>query len=62
VNRKEGKKMLITYQDIADKLKEIVVEQVSKSPAERDWFAELENLIDELEAIQGNSIDLTLEG
>ena len=54
--------MLITYQDIADKLKEIVVEQVSKSPAERDWFAELENLIDELEAIQGNSIDLTLEG
>jgi len=62
VNQKEGKKMLITYQDIADKLKEIVVEQVSKSPAERDWFAELENLIDELEAIQGNSIDLTLEG
>ena len=47
--------MLITYQDIADKLKEIVVEQVLKSPAERDWYAELGNLIDELEAIQGNS-------
>lgn len=45
--------MLITYQDIADKLKEIAVKQASKSPSQRDWFAELDSLIDELEAIQG---------
>jgi len=47
--------MLITYQDIADKLKEIVVEQVAKDPSKRNWCAELDGLIDELEAIQGNS-------
>tara|TARA_R110000744_G_scaffold210064_2_gene329115 strand:+ start:218 stop:349 length:132 start_codon:yes stop_codon:yes gene_type:complete len=39
----------MTNQEIADQLKEIVVNQYSKEPEDRDWYAELGDLIDTLE-------------
>lgn len=47
--------MQVTYQDIADELKEIVVEQYAKEPSKRDWYAKLGELIDNLEALQSKA-------
>ena len=41
----------MTHQDIADKLKEIVVNECEKDVSDRDWFNVIGTLIDELEGV-----------
>tara|TARA_R110000772_G_scaffold87305_2_gene182207 strand:- start:416 stop:547 length:132 start_codon:yes stop_codon:yes gene_type:complete len=41
----------MTHQDIADKLKEIVVDELEKDVSDRDWFNVIGTLIDELEGV-----------
>ena len=43
------KEIKMTHQDIADKLKEIVVNEFEKDVSDRDWFNVIGTLIDELE-------------
>jgi hypothetical protein len=43
----------MTYQEIADQLKDIVVEQYAKQPEDRDWYVAIGELIDELEKQEG---------
>jgi hypothetical protein len=43
----------MTYQEIADQLKDIVVKQYSKEPEDRDWYVAIGELIDELEKQEG---------
>lgn len=40
----------MTKQEIIDQIKEIVVNQCEKDPADRDWFASFGALIDKIEA------------
>jgi len=47
------KKCKLTHQEIADKLKEITVNEYEKEPKDRDWYYALGQLIDELECIEG---------
>lgn len=39
----------MTKQEIIDQIKEIVVKQCEKDPADRDWFASFGALIDKIE-------------
>lgn len=39
----------MTKQQIADRLKEITVNEYEKDPQDRDWFGSIGELIDELE-------------
>ena len=39
----------MTKQEIADRLKEITVNEYEKDPKDRDWFVVIGELIDELE-------------
>ena len=39
----------MTNQEIANRIKELVVDQCEKEPQDRKWFSVLEDLIDELE-------------
>ena len=39
----------MTKQQIADRLKEITVNEYEKDPKDRDWFGVIGELIDELE-------------
>ncbi len=48
-----NKQCKLTHQEIADKLKEITVNQYEKEPKERDWYLSLGVLIDELEGVEG---------
>ena len=43
----------MTHQEIADQLKDIVVEQYGKEPEDRDWYVAIGELIDELEKQEG---------
>ena len=48
----------MTKQQIADRLKELTVNEYEKDPEDRDWFGAIGELIDELEGWQkGEPLD-----
>jgi hypothetical protein len=46
----------MTKQQIADRLKELTVNEYEKDPKDRDWFGAIGELIDELEGWKKESI------
>tara|TARA_R110000782_G_scaffold210210_1_gene298324 strand:+ start:1006 stop:1134 length:129 start_codon:yes stop_codon:yes gene_type:complete len=42
----------MTHQEIADRLKEIVVDELEKDCDARDWYSVIGTLVDELEGVK----------
>lgn len=45
----------MTYQEIADALKTIVADEISKAPQDRYWIEPLDGLIDQLQSLEAKN-------